>query len=286
MFIDEAGDEGLDKVRPIDPGGASEYFVMAGILVSANRKVALTSGFAEVKRPLGLAPDDELHFRDLKADHQKQAIQAIGAMEVGLVAIVSNKRNMKGYKNRRVEMKNFHVVRGRVRPQNYNWFYNHMFRYLLESASEACLRKCRTSNIPPLPIKIIFAHRANFAYSQTQAYLHKLKLARLSSTPFNNKRQITWPVVDIDGITSDRPKNEPGLQIADCVASAIFQAIDEDNFKVVQPAYLQALSPRFIRKNGTPREFGFKLIPDGFVGPLSPKQQQSLVAVGYRFPDL
>jgi len=31
LFLDEAGDEGLDRVRPLDPNGASEYFVLCGV---------------------------------------------------------------------------------------------------------------------------------------------------------------------------------------------------------------------------------------------------------------
>jgi hypothetical protein len=29
-YVDESGDPGLDTVKPIDPGGASEWLVVAG----------------------------------------------------------------------------------------------------------------------------------------------------------------------------------------------------------------------------------------------------------------
>ena len=33
LFIDEAGDEGLERVRPMHEDGSSEYFVLCGVLV-------------------------------------------------------------------------------------------------------------------------------------------------------------------------------------------------------------------------------------------------------------
>ena len=35
LFIDEAGDDGLTRVKPIDPDGASEWLVISGVLVRA-----------------------------------------------------------------------------------------------------------------------------------------------------------------------------------------------------------------------------------------------------------
>ena len=34
-YIDEAGDPGLDKVRPLDPGGASEWMTLGAVVVCA-----------------------------------------------------------------------------------------------------------------------------------------------------------------------------------------------------------------------------------------------------------
>jgi Protein of unknown function (DUF3800) len=35
-YIDESGDDGLSKVQPIDPNGASEWFVLGAIVVPAD----------------------------------------------------------------------------------------------------------------------------------------------------------------------------------------------------------------------------------------------------------
>ena len=123
-----------------------------------------------------------------------------------------------------------------------------------------------------------------FSYSQTVSYLYRLQVARHDRTHFNNRGTINWSVVSLSGIESARPRNEPGLQLVDCAASGIFRAIDENWFGQVRPDYLRSLGPRFIRISQAPRDYGFKLLPDGFVGPLSAEQQLSLRALGYTFP--
>jgi hypothetical protein len=75
LFIDEAGDEGLDRVRPLDPNGASEYFVLCGILVRASKYAELAQSFNKAKAKLGKEAADPVHFRDLD-DAQKLSIVA------------------------------------------------------------------------------------------------------------------------------------------------------------------------------------------------------------------
>lgn len=36
-YIDEAGDPGLNKVRPIDANGASEWLILSAVVIKAER---------------------------------------------------------------------------------------------------------------------------------------------------------------------------------------------------------------------------------------------------------
>jgi hypothetical protein len=281
LFIDEAGDEGLERVRPIDANGASEYFVLCGILVRTNKYAELAQSFNRIKAKIGLATSDQVHFRDLDEEQKLTLISALATLKFGLVAVVTNKRNMQGYRNLRCEAKSLEVIRGRSRPRRYNWFYNGLFRYLLERASAECKYWTYPAYGELRSIKIMFSRRKEISYPQTRAYLLKLKTERHDRTYFNNKRQIDWSVVDILNIDSRKDKDEIGLQIADCAASAIYRSLDESWFGNVTPRYLELLSDRFIRSNGSPRDYGFKLLPDNFRAPLSNDQRQALDAVGY-----
>lgn len=282
LFIDEAGDEGLERIRPIDEDGASEYFVMCGVLVRATRHAELVQSFNKIKTNIGMHASDQIHFRDLDDANKLAVISGLSRLKFGLVAIVSNKRNMAKYRNLRCEAKNFEIARGRSRPQRYNWFYNGLFRYLLERASTECRRWTHKAFGEVRPIKIIFSRRKEFSYAQTKAYLLKLKMQRHDSTYFNNKRQIDWSVVDIFSIESQKDKDAVGLQIADCAASAIFRSFDEAWFGSVEPLFIQLLKDKFIRSTAGCWDYGFKFLPDNYSGPLSPQQEAALRAIGYK----
>lgn len=281
LFIDEAGDEGLERVRPIQSDGASEYFVMSGILVRANRYAQLENSFNLIKEKIGLSVSNEIHFRDLDDENRQIVLGELSKLKFGLICIVSNKRNMLKYRNLRCEAKYFEVVRGRARPLRYNWFYNHLFRYLLERASAECARWSRPAFGEMRPIRIIFSRRKELSYSQIGAYLAKLKVERHDRGYFNNKGRIDWSVVNVFNVESRKHKDEVGLQIADCAASAVFRSLDQAWFGDVR-SYMHLLEPRLIRNTATPWDYGFKLLPDNFHGPLSGDQLLNLRRVGYR----
>jgi hypothetical protein len=282
LFIDEAGDEGLDRIRPLNKDGASEYFVLCGLLIRATKYQELVQSFNKAKHAIGLTSDDEIHFRDLDDDQKWIVLNALSQLKLGLVAIVSNKRNMLRYRNSRCEAKNMEFVRGRYRPRRYNWFYNNLTRYLLERASAECRRWTLPAYGEIRSLRITFSMRKEFSYPQTGAYLLKLKTERRDRRYFNNKGQIDWSVVDIKSIEGRRNRDEVGLQIADCAASAIYRSLDESWFGDCRPEYLELLSGKFIRKAVSPRDYGFKLLPDGFRGPVSACQERAFKAVGYR----
>lgn len=282
LFVDEAGDEGLDRIRPIDPNGASEYFVLCGVLVRASRYQELTQSFNAIKPKIGIAQTDQIHFRDLNEDQRSKVISSLAELKFGLVAIVSNKRNMRRYRNQRCEAKSLEFSRGRYRPRKYNWFYNGLFRYLLERASAECKRWTYRAYGEVRSMRIVFSNRKDMSSAQTGAYLLKLKTERRDRSYFNNKGQIDWSVVNAFDMASRRPKDVVGLQIADCAASAIFRALDEAWFGNAEPKYLELLRGKFISTGSSPRDYGFKLLPDDFRAPLSMSQRKGLLSVGYR----
>jgi len=48
-YIDEAGDDGIRKVRPIDPNGASEWLVLSAIVIRASREKELIDCLRDYK---------------------------------------------------------------------------------------------------------------------------------------------------------------------------------------------------------------------------------------------
>lgn len=289
LFIDEAGDEGIDRVRPAHPDGASEYFVLAGVLISASRLFELHEAVRKTKAGLGLGYDQEIHFRDLDHEQQIKAIQSIADFRMGVVCVASNKSNLMGYRNPRVEATILEQVRsGRFKPKKRNWLYNQSIRYLLETASAECARYVSASSNRPRKIEIVFSHRKEFDYAQTRAYLELLRVRSNSRGRFNNLHSINWTTVSPYLLRSAKAKEESGLEFADCIASAIYRSLDENWFGNPAPPFLQTLSAKFLHPVGTksPKGYGFKLLPRPFGAQLSSTQADALGAVGYDRLDL
>jgi hypothetical protein len=285
LFIDEAGDEGISKVRPLDGDGASEYFVLAGVLVQSRPVGELGEHVIAMQLAASLAAGSEIHFRDLPAEQQLAVVRFASEFKSGLLCVVSNKRNLRGYRNLRVERSILETKRnGKVGPQKYNWFYNNAVRYLLEAASKECARWSGPVRSRRPKIDVVFSLLKEFSYSQTAAYLEKLRI-KGGSGPFNNLHNIDWSVVSPYLIRAEKAKDALGLQFADCVASAVYRAVDDDWFGETKPEYLQILAPRFLRGAGaeTARGHGFKLLPQPFSAPLTSGQRKGLSAVGYTF---
>jgi hypothetical protein len=285
LYIDEAGDEGIARVRPVDKDGASEYFVLAGVLIRSSRVNGLNEHVNLMRSAALVSSGEEIHFRDLASDAQLAVIRTASEFKAGLICVVSNKRNMRGYRNRRVEAGILETKRnGRLAPQKYNWFYNHTVRYLLETASIECARWSGPVRSTRPKIDIVFSLRKEFSYTQMISYLEYLR-TRGGSGPFNNRHNIDWSVVSPYLVRAEKAKGVPGLQFADCVASAIYRAMDDDWFGDTTPEYLELLGPRFLRSasTGTARGHGFKLLPKDFDIPLTVKQRKALEVVGYRF---
>lgn len=282
LFIDEAGDEGISRVRPIDPDGSPEYFVIAGVIIRSENYQKIKDAVQRIKQNFGLRDVEQLHFRDLDPNQQLLTIRELSKLKFGIVAVVSNKRNMRKYRNKRIEKKVFEVDgHGRIRPQNYSWFYNHMLRYLFERASKSCRRASLKIYNERRPTKVILSERKSFSISQCRAYLEKLKVERHDARYFNNKGSISWDGLDPKFVTVSKSKAEIGLQFADCIASAIHKSVDENWYGSAQSEFVKLLRPHFIAQNGVVRDFGFKLLPDGFSGPASSNQRASLRIVGY-----
>lgn len=283
LYIDEAGDEGISRVRPLDSDGASEYFVLAGVLIQTARVGELNDHVTAMQSAASLLPGSEIHFRDLSPDNQLAVVQSASEFKAGLLCVASNKRNMRGYRNQRVEASILETKRnGKVAPQKYNWFYNNTVRYLLEAASKECARWSSPIRSRRPKMDVVFSLRKEFSYAQMSAYLEYLR-TRGGSGRFNNLHNIDWSVVSPYAVRAERARDVPGLQFADCVASAVYRAIDENWFGKTIPEYLELLAPKFLKGAGakTAQGHGFKLLPMTFRAPLTTNQKRALRAVGY-----
>src|SRR5687767_1460441 len=124
-FLDEAGDPGLKRVRPIDPVGASEWLVLGAALFRAEKEAQSVDVIKQLLGELRLRQRNHLHFRDLNPERKLAVCQSIRNLEARFFVLASNKKNMRGHRNPRAE---------KVRSNQ--WFYNWCVRLLLERITD------------------------------------------------------------------------------------------------------------------------------------------------------
>ncbi len=83
--------------------------------------------------------------------------------------------------------------------------------------------------------------------------------------------------MDFGQIYTYPAKDRAGLQLADCVASAFYSALETTAEGTVRPEFAKALAPRMARsQNGRIFNFGLKLWPNHAPTVVKPNQREVL----------
>jgi hypothetical protein len=259
-YIDESGDDGLARVKPIDPDGATEWFVLSAIVVpSEMRREAIW--VQQILADLKLHQRRTLHFQPLGKQRQLAVCEKLAALPVRCFTIVSNKQNMKGHKNPRAERVSYSAGR--------TWFYWWCTRLLLERVTDYCERRSLHEYKEPRLVRLEFSRRKGLRYAHCQGYLFWLRMQSRTETLYLKRGDLKWSVIDpINEIRVFDHAERAGLQLVDAVAGAFFQAVHG----WAEPAI--ALEPRMAENaNGRIFEYGLKLMPDGYLQRARPEQK-------------
>ena len=124
-FIDESGDPGLSKVKPVDKKGSSEWLIVAAVVTSKRYEVDVDDWVRDIASRIRNHQSKHLHFADLNPANKLMACQQILSRPVRLFCVASNKKNMKGFTNPFADL----------RSLDKNWFYCWMTRLLIERIS-------------------------------------------------------------------------------------------------------------------------------------------------------
>jgi hypothetical protein len=214
LYIDEAGDDGLTKVRPIDPDGATEWLILSGYLIRSENENLCREWLSEISADIK-SQSSLIHFRDLSPRKGTRATELLATHPARAFVVASNKKNMRGYKNERA-----------AQAGGKQWFYNWLVRLLLERVTEFCAQDCKNKPSYENKIKILFSKRGGHSYGQTKAYLEWLKL---QSNPVLNKRKIDFRFLSFRLVDYVPHYCDAGLQCSDIVASAFFRALNSES---------------------------------------------------------
>jgi hypothetical protein len=254
VYIDESGDPGLNKVKPLDPNGASEWLTLGASLYHYEDEPTTVTFIREVRGLIKETQGPDLHFRRLSDRKKLIVCQQLSAQPTRGFAVLSHKPNMKGYRNQAAE-RLFTSPRG--------WFYNWCVRLLLERVTDYAERYMLRHYNETRPIKLVFSERGGIAYDWLKDYIEVLMIQSRSQTLYLPKRDVKHNVLSLDHIETIPHVKSAGCQIADIVTSAMHVAADARGSRWnVDPA--RALRPILPTEGGWHQDYSVTLQPSYF----------------------
>ncbi len=183
-YIDEAGDDGLRRVKPLDPNGSSEWFILSAVVARASNENAVGRWQREILAHFNYSQRNDIHYRKLIPAKRRIACELLGQLPVRLFVVMSNKKNMKGYKNPRC-------------ADEKNYLYWWLTRLLLERVTKFCAQWSKTIYGEPRPIKLIFSQRGGMSYDRLVSYLGLLRFQSEIGHLYLSDGDLAWPVIDL-----------------------------------------------------------------------------------------
>lgn len=271
LFVDEAGDDGLKRVRPIDKIGGTEWLCISGLLIRANNEDRTVEWVREIRDDISAKQGPVLHFKKLSPTKKRRACELLSQRPVIGFVVCSNKKNMRGWTNLKASVSN-----------SKQWFYNYCVRLLMERVTAFCAKDSLSKYGKKKLLKVVFSERGGH-YGQTKAYWLHLKNQQAAGTTYLNKREIDFDLIRYRLIDYVPHTQLAGLQLADILASSFYLACDVLDVKN-DPIPAQLLQSRMAREEGTAGDFGVVLQPTPSQrAELLPEQKVIFKYYGYKF---
>lgn len=272
-YIDEAGETGLSRVRPIDENGSSEWFVLSAVVMRAKREAEVVGWVRDIRDSIGVRQRPDLHYRTLSPTRKVSVATKVAELPLRGFVIASNKKNMRQYRNEKA-----------AKIPSQQWFYNFCIRLLMERVTAFCAERSHRDYGEQKLIKVEFARCGGHRYSQTKAYHSYLSFQQEGGKVYLQKRQPVRGMLHTDLMFDFPAEQRAGLQLADIVASAFYQAADAHGPGEWSTAGAEALLPIMARENGIQRDFGVALFPTpAWKADLSDEQKAIFRTYGYDF---
>ncbi len=226
---------------------------MGALVVKKETSSEVVDWVKTIRQKFGPRGRPDIHYAHLKPWQRQFVCASIAEKHARCFVVVSNKKNMSGYKNPRAE-----VARGGSANEI---FYNFCARVLLERVTDFVHAHSLSEYGKVKHLEVIFSERGGVRYSQTKAYMDLLVQQARSGTSVLKARQIAWPVIHPQLIRAEPHWKIAGLQLADCIASAFCYAADAANPRPHDTLPAESLMPRMWKKNGFHARNGVTLLP-------------------------
>jgi hypothetical protein len=272
-YIDEAGDPGLKRVKPLDNPGSSEWLILSAVVIGIPNEKNVVPWVRDILRRIRSQRRD-LHFTDLKPWNKRTVCTEIATLPLRCFVVCSNKKNMKGYRNPFAE-----------KYPSPNWFYAWLSRLLLERVTYFVREKSLEQHREIKKVRLEFSERGGLTHSALNAYFEWLKMKSKGGDMYLPLGDLVWETMHRDLLHIYPHRQRAGLQLADAVASAFFKACDRCDTGRCDPDFAQLLGPRMARvpdgRDGEVSGYSVKLMPAFKKAALLPEQAGIFTHYGY-----
>lgn len=244
-YVDEAGDEGLGKLKKIEDSGQSQWLIIGSALVRGADDPSVPALRDKILKRFPKSQKLDLHFRDLKHEQKVVVTQEIATMPFKVCVTLSNKATLLG------SPKWYKLF------QEPGHYYNFMTRWLLERVTSHCAVEAKAEGIQGR-LKVIFSRRGGTNYERMAEYMRLMRDGREKIQPV---RSIDWSVFDPADIAVENHSKRAGLQIADAVTSAFFSAVEPNGYGNYETRYAENLRNKVLRKGSSALNSGVTPVP-------------------------
>jgi hypothetical protein len=231
-FIDESGDEGFKFGK-----GSSEWFVVSAFIVRAEHYLLAVENLDRIKKELSWDSKRPLHWKKLHHIEKKYFFENTDDLKISLVTVAIHKPSL---------------IEKEVFSSRYRLYF-YACRYLLERVSWLARDGKKLTNGKVL---FIFSNRGGMSYEELRGYFNTLKQQSKADDV-----RIEWSFIDDDLIKTFPPARLSGLQYADAVAGAAFNALEGLLQKETKFEYLILSKSKMYRHKGTVWGYGLKIVP-------------------------
>lgn len=228
VYIDEAGDRGHHVA-------SSTHFVVSAVVVRDAYDAVVRAQLTTLRTALGRQPGHTLHFRKLTHSQKVKACQDFSIDAITNVVMVKPR------------FADATPAGSTAFIKHADPMYLYAVRLLLERVSWY-VHECGGG-----PVIVTFSHLTRFPAAKLHNYRRALQL---SST------QIRWSAFAGHVWRINHPNTIELLQLADATASALFKAVDADQYGNTEDRYLRELAPKLYRRgSANVISYGLKVFP-------------------------
>jgi hypothetical protein len=269
MFVDEAGDPGVrDGLHYLE--GRHEWMCVSAVVVRTSRDAELVDWNRRLRDAANSTQAGSLHFAKIHRGRRLPVCTALAGLPCKAFTVASHKSNLREYTNPRLR----EMIKGGT-------FYNWCLRLLLERVT-AWAADWQKENLGRVePVRAIFGERGH-DWEHFFAYVDRLEMQARTGTLFLKGPGLAPELLNRSDWTVERADRNAGVQLADVVASAFYQAANSSS-PSHDPEPAKALSPIIPTRGGVARNVGVTVWPLSHQAPVPIDDRAIFEAYGYKF---